>query len=58
MLKHQKKANHKFGEIKRNDRIIKDMLNCKKCHEINEKHKCIVVVPENNDNVIYSTNAE
>ena len=52
MLKHQKKANHKFGDVKRNDRIIKDLLNCKKCHELNEKHKCTVVV-ENNDNVIY-----
>ena len=56
MLKHAKTKNklHRFGTLKRNDCIIKDLLNCKRCHELNEKHKCKETVVENNDDVIYT----
>ena len=41
MIRHQKKLTHKFGNIKSNNHKIRDLLNCKKCHELNEKHKCM-----------------
>ena len=58
MLKHAKNKTktHRFGTLKRPDNIIKDFMNCKKCCELNEKHKCKDVV-ENNVEVIY-TDAE
>ena len=42
MLKHPKQLTHKFGNLKSNNHKIKDLKNCKKCHELNEKHKCTI----------------
>ena len=56
MLKHQKNKTHRFGTVKPINRVIADLINCKKCHKVNAEHQCetsVVTETENNTNVIY-----